>query len=50
VQSRYFEVLGRMRIDNVVQQETALVRREGNQVRLLWRVKSPQQIHTSPLQ
>ena len=50
VQSRYFEVLGRMRIDNVVQQETALVRREGNQVRRLWRVKSPQQSHTSPLQ
>lgn len=50
VQSRYFEVLGRMRIDNVVQQETALVRREGNQVRMLWRVKSPQQRHTAPLQ
>ena len=50
VQSRYFEVLGRMRIDNVVQQELALVRREGNQVRMLWRVKSPQQSHSAPLQ
>lgn len=29
VRSRYFEVHGRMRIDNVVQQELALVRREG---------------------
>ncbi|PUE06245.1 general secretion pathway protein GspK [Limnohabitans sp. T6-5] len=42
VGSRYFEVLGRMRIDNVVQQDLALVRREGNQVRMLWRVRSPQ--------
>jgi general secretion pathway protein K len=50
VQSRYFEVLGRMRIDNVVQQELALVRREGSQVRMLWRVKSPQQSHSAPLQ
>ena len=50
VQSRYFEVQGRMRIDNVVQQETALVRREGNQVRMLWRVRSPQQSHSATLQ
>ena len=42
VKSRYFEVQGRMRIDNVVQQETALVRRDGGQVRMLWRVRSPQ--------
>jgi len=41
IQSRYFEVLGRMRIDNVVQKERALVRRDGSQVRMLWRVKSP---------
>jgi hypothetical protein len=32
-----------MRIDNVVQQETILVQRESNQVRMLWRVQSPQQ-------
>lgn len=50
VQSRYFEVLGRMRIDNVVQQELALMRREGQQVRMLWRIRSPQQSHTAPLQ
>ena len=42
VKSRYFEVQGRMRIDNVVQQETALVQRNGGQVRMLWRARSPQ--------
>jgi general secretion pathway protein K len=31
-----------MRIDQVVQQERALVRRDGNQVRMLWRMQSPQ--------
>ncbi len=50
VQSRYFEVQGRMRIDNVVQQETALVRRDGGQVRMLWRVRSPQLRLDAPLQ
>jgi general secretion pathway protein K len=50
VQSRYFEVQGRMRIDNVVQQETALVQREGGQVRMLWRVRSPQLHLDAPLQ
>jgi general secretion pathway protein K len=41
VQSRYFEVQGRMRIDQVVQQERALVQRNGRQVRMLWRIFSP---------
>jgi general secretion pathway protein K len=41
VRSQYFEVHGRMRIDHVVQQELALVRREGGQVRMLWRIQSP---------
>lgn len=50
VKSSYFQVLGRMRIDNVVQQETVLVRREGRQVRMLWREQSPQQSHSTPLQ
>jgi general secretion pathway protein K len=50
VQSRYFEVQGRMRIDNVVQQETALVRRDGGQMRMLWRVRSPQLRLDAPLQ
>jgi general secretion pathway protein K len=50
VRSRYFEVHGRMRIDNVVQQELALVRREGSQVRMLWRIQSPMTRHITPLQ
>ena len=50
VRSRYFEVHGRMRIDNVVQQELALVRREGSQVRMLWRIQSLMTRHTTPLQ
>jgi len=50
VQSRYFEVQGRMRINNVVQQETALVRRESGQVRMLWRMRSPQLRLDAPLQ
>jgi general secretion pathway protein K len=50
VQSRFFEVQGRMRIDNVVQQERALVRRDGNQVRMVWRFRNPMQRLNSPLQ
>ncbi|WP_228768182.1 type II secretion system protein GspK [Limnohabitans sp. DM1] len=50
VNSRYFEVRGRLRIDNVVQQDLALVRRDGNQVRMLWRVRSPQLTPAPPLQ
>jgi len=48
IQSRYFEVHGRMRIDNVVHQEQTLVRRDGSQVSLVWRVKSPQQRLNTP--
>ncbi len=40
VSSAYFEVRGRMRIDQVVQEELALVQRDGGQVRMLWRVRS----------
>ena len=40
VSSQFFEVRGRMRIDQVVQEELALVQREGGQVRMLWRVRS----------
>ncbi len=54
VQSRYFEIKGRMRIDQVVQDEWALVRREGagagTQVRMLWRVRKPLQAASAPLQ
>lgn len=50
IQSRFFEVNGRMRIDNVVQQEQSLVRRDGKQVSLVWRVRTPQQRLITPLQ
>jgi general secretion pathway protein K len=50
VQSRYFEVNGRMRIDQVVQQEQILLRREGRVVSMVWRVKRPQQRLDTPLQ
>jgi hypothetical protein len=39
-----------MRIDRVVQQELALVKREGTQVRMLWRVRSPWIAPVAPLQ
>jgi general secretion pathway protein K len=51
VQSSYFEIHGRMRIDKVVQQERALVKREGsNAVRMLWRVRTPLLMPSAPLQ
>ena len=37
VSSRYFEIRGRIRIDEVTQEELALVQRDGPQVRMLWR-------------
>ncbi len=37
VRSRYFEIQGRLRIDQTVQQERALIEREGLQTRMLWR-------------
>lgn len=49
IKSRYFEVNGRMRIDNVVQQERTLVQRDGSQVRMLWRVKNPPQLLNTTL-
>jgi general secretion pathway protein K len=52
--SNYFEITGRMRINQVVQQEHALVKREGNQVRMLWRAHAPLAMpplsHGPPLQ
>ena len=40
VRSRYFEIEGRLRIDQTVQQERALVEREGGQTRLVWRTRA----------
>jgi general secretion pathway protein K len=48
VQSRYFEVIGRMRIDDVVQVEQLLVKREGNQVNMVWRVRRPVLVTRAP--
>lgn len=51
VRSRYFEIHGRMRIDQTVQQERALVEREGMQTRMVWRTRaSVQERHTASLQ
>lgn len=43
VRSRFFEIRGRLRLDRTVQDELALVEREGLQVRMLWRVRAVEQ-------
>ena len=48
VQSRYFEVTGRMRIDDVVQVDQLLVKREGNQVNMVWRMRNPVVVTRAP--
>ena len=40
VRSRFFEIEGRLRIDQTVQQERALVEREGGQTRMVWRTRA----------
>jgi general secretion pathway protein K len=47
VSSQYFQVVGRLRWDNLVVQETSLVWRNGSQVNTLWRVRGPQGIPAS---
>ena len=47
VSSQYFQVVGRLRWDNLVVQETSLVWRNGSQVSTLWRVRGPQGIPAS---
>jgi len=42
VRSRFFEVHGRLRIEQQVQDEVALVERDGLRVRMLWRVRAQQ--------
>lgn len=41
VRSRFFEIQGRLRIERVVQDEQALVDRQNNTVRMLWRSRLP---------
>jgi len=48
VQSRYFEVTGRMRIDDVVQVDQLLVKRDGNQVNMVWRMRNPVLVTRAP--
>lgn len=51
VSSQFFEIRGRIRIDDVAQEELALVQRDGPQVRMLWRrALSPQKLSTPLLQ
>lgn len=40
VRTRFFEIHGRLRIDQTVQQEWALVEREGLQTRMVWRTRA----------
>lgn len=49
VNSQYFEIQGRLRIDDLVQEELALVERNGQQVRMLWRRALPAQPQQIPL-
>lgn len=49
VSSRFFEIRGRIRIDNVAQEELALVERDGQQVRMHWRLSVPAQKRQTPL-
>lgn len=51
VRSRFFEIQGRLRIGPQLQDEVALVEREGGQVRMLWRARTPaQQVTAGSLQ
>jgi len=48
VRSRYFEVHGRLRLEQTVQQEVTLVERNGGQTRMVWRVRAPQRHTPAP--
>ncbi len=55
VQSRFFEINGRLRMEQTVVQERSVVQREGLQVKTLWRDRGPSTTYapasaTSPLQ
>lgn len=43
VRSRFFEIQGRLRAGSHIQDEVALLEREGSQVRMLWRARTPAQ-------
>lgn len=50
VGSRFFEVRGRLRMDQTVVEERSAVQREGLNVKTLWRDRGMQDPHTTPLQ
>jgi len=51
VRSRFFEIQGRLRAGSHIQDEVALLEREGTQVRMLWRARTPaQQVTAGSLQ
>lgn len=49
VSTQFFEIHGRIRIDDLVQEELALVQRDGLQVRMLWRRALAPQASQTPL-
>jgi general secretion pathway protein K len=50
INSSYFEVQGRLRLDQTVVEERSVVQREGLNVKTLWRERGPLVAQTPPLQ
>jgi general secretion pathway protein K len=50
INSRFFEILGRMRLDQTVVDEHSVVQRDGINVKTLWRDRGTTGLQTSPLQ
>lgn len=50
VNSRFFEVRGRLRLDQTVVEEHSVVQREGMDVKTIWRDRGASEPQTSPLQ
>lgn len=50
INSSYFEVQGRLRMDQTVVEERSVVQREGLNVKTLWRERGPLAAQTPPLQ
>jgi general secretion pathway protein K len=50
VNSRFFEIQGRLRLDQTVVEEHSLVQRDGIDVKTLWRDRGSHGRHNSPLQ
>jgi general secretion pathway protein K len=50
VTSNFFEVLGRLRLDQTMVDERSVVQRVGINVKTLWRDRGSQGLQTTPLQ